>query len=247
MNIENDYVLKKYIENVQFTTTAKKSNKQLQRDYTKFRKNSREFTQYTLVKKLINKQNIREAAKKLGLSRRGTLVFNDEDDTSILFDFILHNWYVGAKKTINSFYDKNNGPLSEVNKLILNAMNQSLYRVLVITETLPHSGIIVYDILHLEKLLLIDNALAKDASVGVLLSTNTLHFGDYVTTTGAGLVVNRSVDEIWSMIEKLRKKAGNKWRSFNDIPTKFRTKFVSTVIKKGLRNKTSKLDEKMFN
>ncbi|QGP56675.1 hypothetical protein PsalMR5_04170 (plasmid) [Piscirickettsia salmonis] len=226
-----------------FKTSSNASTSALQKKYDTYRQAGRELVNEYLSPNAITKKQMQNAAKLLGLWCKGTLMFHDDDDTSTLFNFILHHTYMGIKTPIQIFKDNNKTKLSDNQGIVLNALNSSLFRILFVLEIQPYSGLVVLDLLHFEKLLLLDHSLSQSGQPGAIIATATANYSDFITTTGAGVGVNMIVDETLNEIEKLHKKLGHKWQDFNQIPTTWRTNFIAKILKQALRNKIVRYED----
>ncbi len=130
-------------------------------------------------------------AKKLGLWRRGTVVFEYEDEMSVLMDYCLHDFRPKAGNAVQQYSAEANPDPGSEEYIVLKAMRGSFYTLVQVTRVFPGVGIGVIDLLAQGcEYLLVDIGFGGSAREGWVLATRILPYVGFVTTSGAGLPVD---------------------------------------------------------
>ncbi len=224
-----------------FSTNLQASNQSLCKQYLLLRLGLETLVIDVIDSTVIPKRTFREAAKALGVLKKGTLNIDEEKETGPLLDFILHNWYTGAHNPMHHFYERcqsGQEQLTDEQMTLVTLLEGSVYRLMIVIKPLSHAGVLVYDVLAQQQLLLMDEALSNQNSTGILLATNTLHLDDYITTTGAAFSMNHIRDKIMTQVTKMT--AGKTtYPTFDSLPPALHTKYVTVILKAALREARS--------
>ncbi len=117
---------------------------------------------------------MKKCGKDLGMFKRGILVFNSDDETSILMDFCIHNHRVNKKTVIDQYLEKSNlDPISD-EMLILKSLQSSFFSVFVVDGTEQGHLCHLKDIVHQRELTVIDSGLGQTAKPGMLLASRLM-------------------------------------------------------------------------
>lgn len=164
-------------------------------EYEAFRRASRELNSQVMEKSLSRKA-IDRAGNLLGIVRDNTFVFSDEDETSILMDFALHDCRDNGQNAFE-VYRETVGWRNETEKAILDAFlasYSSLFRVTSVVEA--EATMLLRDLLNQrDNLTLVDIGFSRTSNPGLLLFTRLVPFADDLNmTSGIALVFPSSVE-----------------------------------------------------
>ncbi len=141
---------------------------------------------HSLVK-LLGKQAINKGGKDLGILKRGTLIFDSEDEMSVLMDYCIYSHQVGKKTVIDRYLDTAQlEPVSD-EMLLLKAMQDSYFSVFMMVSSEKKYLCHVKDIIRGRDLTLIDTGLAQTNIPGLPLASRVIQIpvSDKYMTTGA--------------------------------------------------------------
>ncbi|MHB8899693.1 MAG: SEC-C metal-binding domain-containing protein [Thermoguttaceae bacterium] len=132
---------------------------------------------------------IPEGGKRLGILQRGALVFNTEDECSVLMDYCLYDVRRKGRNAVEQ-YLVDRAPAPDTDKMAcLRAMQQSRYTLLGVESVLPGLGVAAGDLFSNETLLIVDMGLSKTAKPGLVLASRLLFFEDFAMLSGAALPI----------------------------------------------------------
>jgi len=130
---------------------------------------------------------LREGAKKLGILRGDTFVLDNEDETSVLMDYCIYDVYRKGRNAVDQ-YLCDRPPDPESNEMAcLHAMQHATYALVVVLGVERGVGCHVRNLFTEETRLLVDMGLSKSAQRGGIMATRLVDYGEFVTTSGAGL------------------------------------------------------------
>lgn len=146
-----------------------------------------------LTSKMLDAHRDRDALLKsgslLGLVRKDIFVFDSEEETSILMDFVLHEYRIAGKNAIEIYREKK-GWENEIEKEILDAFLSSytsLFKIVSVSEA--ENTLVLNDLLKKrDPIPLIDIAFSKTAISGLLLFIRLVPFKDFNMTSGISFV-----------------------------------------------------------
>ena len=148
----------------------------------------------------LSRDALDEGGKKLGILRRGTFVFDNEDESSVLMDYCIHDVYRSGSNAIDQYLEDNSPDPESDEVAYLQAMRHAKYALVLVTRIEPGVGCHIQNLFKDETRLLVDMGFSETARPGVLLATRLLDFGAFVTTTGAALplgVLSSDESEAW--------------------------------------------------
>ncbi len=148
----------------------------------------------------LSRNALEEGGKKLGILRRGMFVFDNEDESSVLMDYCIHDVYRSGRNAIDQYLEDNPpDPVSD-EMACLQAMRHAKYALVIVTRIEPGVGCHIHNLFTGETRLLVDMGFSETARPDVLLATRLLDFGAFVTTTGAAVplgVLGSDESEAW--------------------------------------------------
>lgn len=155
--------------------------------YQRLRTASRELNN-RLVKRL-SKDVLYEGGRKLGILQGDTLVFDNEDESSVLMDYCLYDVRRNGRNAIEQYLiDSPTDPESD-EAACLRAMQHAIYSLFVVESVERGLGVIVRDLLSQEVLLVVDMGFGSSAQPGLVFASRLLHQEGFSMTGGAALPV----------------------------------------------------------
>ncbi len=130
---------------------------------------------------------LNEGGKKLGMLRRGTFVFDSEDETAVLMDYCIHDI---RRKGRNAFeqYLAHSPPAPESDEMeCLRAMQSAIYSLFRVESVLRGFGVMVRDLLSSQMILVVDLGLSSTAAPGLVFASRLLFHEEFAITGGAAL------------------------------------------------------------
>jgi len=172
-------------------------------EYKHLRDASRELN-HRIVRSL-QRDELLEGAKKLGMLKNGVLVFESDDQTSLLMDYCLYNVLRGGQTVVERFMAASPPLPGSDESRILEANRKAWYSVFEITSTEFAVGVGLRDLLKQQDFFMMDTNFGRSARAGYLLATRVMPYGDYLTSGGAALpMANKpTLDKV---VKKLHKK-----------------------------------------
>lgn len=136
-----------------------------------------------LIKQL-PKAAVPECGKKLGLSKAGTLIFNNDDEIAVLYDYCLYHYRRGNKTVIERYLQESPPEPGSAEMTLLQAMSDAHYSVFRLAEILPRQGAVLFDLVRRENVELIDLSLAETGMPGTLLVARLLSLPQFRMSSG---------------------------------------------------------------
>lgn len=175
--------------------------------YKKYRKIGLELN-HKMIDNCLDRDALMKSAGLLGIVRRGTMVFDREEEMSVLMDFFLNEYQVGTKNYVEIYKEKVGGQ-NEIEKEILDALLSSytsLFKILSTSQA--ENTLLLNDILNNKSdIKLTDINFSKTATPGFLLFTRLVPFKDFNATSGVSFAFPGDLEEkILRKYKKLREK-----------------------------------------
>lgn len=145
-----------------------------------------------------------ECAKKLGLSKAGTLIINQDDEIAIAYDYCLHHYRRAGKNALDRALDAPPEAPSALEASILSAMQTAQFSLFRITAIRPHQGATLEDLITHQSLSLMDLGLSSAGLPGVIVAGRILDFGEFRMSAGTLIPVPEEIYEgrIRQVVEK---------------------------------------------
>ena len=142
-----------------------------------------------LVRRL-SKDVLHEGGKKLGIFRRGALVFNSEDESSVLMDYCLYDVRRKDRSVVEQ-YLVDSAPDPESDEMVcLRAMQHAIYSLFVVESVVRGLGVTVRDLLSDETILIVDMGFGSTAQPGLVFVSRLLFHEGFAMTGGAALPIS---------------------------------------------------------
>ena len=157
------------------------------------------------------KDAIMKAAKEFGVLHAGMLIFNDENDTAALMDFILYEYTNKNKRLIEIFLDAH-PELTEEESELLDAMLDarfSLYEIQTVSAV--NASLQLFDLLKEVQVKVIDTGFSTTGVKGFLIATRLIQISEAeYMTSGVAYVFKPSMrDKIFLEISKAKLRKRN--------------------------------------
>jgi hypothetical protein len=157
-----------------------------------------------LVRRL-SRDVLDDGAKRIGIYRNGTFVFENEDETSVLMDYCIYNVYRNGRNAVQQYLGDCPPDADPDEMACLRAMRHATYALVAVLGVEPGVGCRVRNLFTEETRLLVDIGLSQTARRGAVIATRLLDFGDFIATGGAALPLGvLDNDELDQWQRKLR-------------------------------------------
>jgi hypothetical protein len=141
-----------------------------------------------LVKRL-PKGAMQEGGEKLGILHRGTLVFDNEEEMSILADFCVHDTRLGGKTVVERFWEESPPPPGSDERLVAEGLLAARFSLFLVGVREAGVGVHLRDLLSDATHFVVDRAMSQTAPADMILAVRLFQADGMDMTTGAGLPV----------------------------------------------------------
>ena len=141
-----------------------------------------------LVKRL-SKDVLYEGGRRLGIVQSGTLVFNSEDETSVLMDYCLYDVRHKGRNAVEQYLIDSLPDPESVEMTCLRAMQHAIYSLFVVESVESGLGVTVRDLLSDESALMADMGFGRTGQPGLVFASRMLSRGGFLMTGGAALPI----------------------------------------------------------
>lgn len=163
--------------------------------YKTYRQIGRELN-HKIMNTCLDRDVVMKSARLLGIARGDTLIFDSEEETSVLMDFALHEYKVNNQNTIEIYREKM-GWENEVEKEILDALissSTSLFKIVLVSKV--ENSLVLNDLLNKkDDIKIIDIAFSETAIPELLLFIRLVPFKDFNMTSGASFVFSGDLEK----------------------------------------------------
>jgi hypothetical protein len=161
----------------------------------------------------LSTETIEEGGRRLGLLRKGILVFESEDESSVLMDFCIYNVYTDGRNAVQAYLETSPPRPGSDEFTILNAMQRAYYTIMQVTGVERGVGVTVWDALRDEIQFLADVGFGNTAEKDILFAGRVLPFEGFLTTGGASLpITGASGKRVADVLERWGKVTTNHLR-----------------------------------
>ena len=137
----------------------------------------------------LSKDVLHEGGKKLGILRRGVLVFDSEDESSVLMDYCLYDVRRNGRNAVEQ-YLLDSPPAPESDEMVcLRSMHHAIYSLFIVESVMPGLGVTVGDLLSDRTILIVDMGFGSTAQPGLIFASRLLFHEGFAMTGGAALPV----------------------------------------------------------
>ncbi len=136
------------------------------------------------------KETLDRCSQKLGFMVDGTLVFKNEDESSVLMDYCLYEGWSGQHNTISRFLAKQPYDAGSDEMVMLEAMSRARYSLLQVESVASGVGVNCRDLLREDGGSIVDEGLGNTAPEGVVFGCHLIVLPEMSITTGAPLPID---------------------------------------------------------
>ena len=137
--------------------------------------------------RVLSKAEMEEGGRKLGILKRGVLVFDNEDDAGYLMDYCIHHVRTRGRSAIErELIARSDAPESD-ELTCLRAMQQSSYTLIEVESVEPGLGVHVLDLHRHERYFVTDLGFGNTAVPELVVATRIIVVEGVCMTGGAGI------------------------------------------------------------
>jgi hypothetical protein len=139
----------------------------------------------------LSKEEIHTAGRRLGMLHNGTLVFDSEDETSVLMDYGIYNVETAGRNAVQRYLTESASPPGSDEMVLLKAMLKAYYSLYQVIDPDPGVGVTVQDVLRADIGFMADIGLSGTARKGDVFATRVIPLEEqgFMMSGGAGLPV----------------------------------------------------------
>ncbi|MHC4173997.1 MAG: SEC-C metal-binding domain-containing protein [Planctomycetota bacterium] len=156
--------------------------------YKHFRKINRSL--HNAFLSYLPKKGLKECAKKLGISKSGVFVFQEQHEADVLIDYCIYDYHEGGENAVSRYVMENPPTPDSDEHVVLKAMLESHYSLIQVEDIVEGVGIRAHDLLNNRRFFLVDIGFSQTAGEGVVIAARIIPFEDFVMTSGAALPVD---------------------------------------------------------
>ena len=148
-----------------------------------------------LLVRTIPKRTLEECGRILGFFRKGMLLFETEDETSVLMDYCI--FYPGSdgRNLVAKYLEKTPPPTDSDEMVALQEMAHAYYSLFQVIDVERGVGVSVRDLLRGETGFIVDVGFGNTAQRHMIVATRIIPVEGFLMTGGAGLPVDASAAE----------------------------------------------------
>ncbi len=136
------------------------------------------------------KDTLAKCGKMLGFMVDDTLVFENEDESSVLVDYCLYQGWSGQHNAISRFLAKQPYDPGSDEMVLLEAMSQARYSLFQVESMTKGVGVNCRDLLRSDGGSIVDEGLGNTASEGIVFGCHIVVLPEMSITTGAPLPID---------------------------------------------------------
>lgn len=140
--------------------------------------------------RMVPKDTLTQCARKLGLLVHDTLVFDSEEEMSVLMDYCIYDGWVGQHNAVTRFLAKQPYAAGTDQALLLDGMSRARYSLFQVESVAEGVGINCRDVLRGDGGTIVDEGLGNTASHAVVFAGRLVVLPELGMTTGAVLGVD---------------------------------------------------------
>jgi hypothetical protein len=185
------------------------------------------------VVETLPKNVLDEGGKKLGILKKKVLVLDSEDEIAVLMDYCIYEVRRRGKNAVERYLEESPPPADSDEKVLLEAMRQARYCLLLVQGLERGVGAHVHDLLREETFFLADVGFSQSAPLGMVLATRVIAPEGIAMTGGAALPVG-----VLSEAERdrfLARLAPNRGEAFRNLSPEAVSKITTDIIRTCLR------------
>ena len=141
----------------------------------------------------VSQTTMLDCARRLGLARGRTLILDDPDEMTLVFDLVVHAGIGGRSRAIDRYADKVRPPPGSDDELVLTATRNARFTIWEVERRHAIAGLHVVDVATRETLWLIDESFESSCRPGYVCASRLIAVDDFVMTSGAFVPVDATV------------------------------------------------------
>ena len=134
-----------------------------------------------------------DCARRLGLARGRTLILDDPDEMTLVFDLVVHAGIGGRSRAIDRYADKVRPLPGSDDELVLTAARNARFTMWEVERRHPIAGLHVVDVATGDTLWLIDESFESSCRPGHVCASRLIAVDDFVMAAGAFVPVDETV------------------------------------------------------
>lgn len=152
----------------------------------------------------LSREVLLDGGQRLGIRRGGKLIFNSEDESSVLMDYCLYDVRRNGRSAVEQALIQSSLDPESDEMICLRTMQHATYSIFEVGSVEPGFGITVQDLLANETRLIIDMGLSSTAKPGLLIASRLLSFDGFSMTGGAAIPIGLVPEDLrHDIVEKL--------------------------------------------
>ncbi len=209
-------------------------HKELVNRYKRFRQVTRKL--HSTLPHYLSKRAFSECGKKLGLMKKDTLIFHDDQDMAVLMDYCLYDYRENGLNAVSRHLADSDIETDSDEYIVLRAMSESFYTLVQVEDVLPGVGVRVNDLLGDRQFLLIDIGLGQTAAQDLVVATRILPFDNFVMTSGAPLPVDQQT--LSRILDFALEHYGSENGRYIEVDMQEKADLTAAIIRSCLRRRT---------
>jgi len=184
------------------------------------------------------KDTLTRCGKKLGLMVDGTLVFENEHESSVLIDYCLYEGWSGQHNAISRFLAQQPYNPASDEMVMLEAMSRARYSLLQVESVASGVGVNCRDLLRGDSGFIVDEGMGDTASHGVVFGCHLVMLPEMSFTTGAPLPIDPGALE--KILHALKDGTGGiSQMNFDNLSPQEQAELSSVIIRCALARSAS--------
>lgn len=148
-----------------------------------------------LLVKTIPKSTLEECGRLLGFIRKGMLVFETEDESSVLMDYCIYYPGSDGRNLVAKYLEKAPPPADSDEMVALQQMIHAYYSMFQVIDVERGVGVSVRDVLRGTTGFIVDVGFGNTAQRHMAMATRVIPVDGFLMTGGAGVPVDASAAE----------------------------------------------------
>lgn len=152
---------------------------------------------------LVPKSALFDCARRLRIARGRTLMLDNPDEMTLVFDLLVHAGVGGRTRAIDRYAARNKPAPGTAEALVLSMAQQARFAVWQVEQRHEMIGVWVSDFMSHERLWLIDESLEACCPKDLVLAGRLMAVDDFVMTCGVLVPIDEFVlEEAWRTMPK---------------------------------------------
>ena len=141
----------------------------------------------------VSRATMLDCARRLGLARGRTLILDDPDEMTLVFDLVVHAGIGGRSRAIDRYADKVRPAPGSDDELMLTATRNARFTIWEVERRHAIAGLHVVDVATKDTLWLIDEALESSCRPGYVCASRLIAVDDFFMSAGAFVPIDATV------------------------------------------------------